>query len=248
MRIIVGNDYYDNVMSYGHDDHVTFVREKDHTVLMEDIILRRNYISFYAQPVKKSDVRRFTYANVFYVKDTRYDIRPICVIFCGKRYSGVKVTCSDDVNSWFFWDFEKFQEFLNDRGHYLNSSRRPSAWDLRSKDGEIRYYSEEYFEVRECFKEEMDYLIANRITIMSNDGDTIKDYRGEFWRINPYNLKDMQFYKAVDAYTAFQEIEMWIGGILPAQGNPMVVITDDKVKAEKHGFDKWSFRRHKCDP
>lgn len=36
-------------------------------------------------------------------------------------------------------------------------------------------------------------------------------------------------------------------GSWPQTGNPMVVITDNEVKAAKHGFDKWSFRRHKED-
>ncbi len=36
---------------------------------------------------------------------------------------------------------------------------------------------------------------------------------------------------------------MWVGGVLPRSGNPMVEITDDKVKAHKAGFDQWSFRK-----
>jgi hypothetical protein len=51
----------------------------------------------------------------------------------------------------------------------------------------------------------------------------------------------------MDPFTLFQELSMFVGGVLPRNPNPMVEITDDKVKVAKHGFDKWSFRKHKDD-
>lgn len=56
------------------------------------------------------------------------------------------------------------------------------------------------------------------------------------------NLKELQFQKIVDPYTAFQEISMFIGGVL---GNPEKEMTEltEKDRINQHGFDKWSFRK-----
>jgi len=59
--------------------------------------------------------------------------------------------------------------------------------------------------------------------------------------INP-NLKDYKFYKVVDSFTAFQEIQMYISGVLGA-GEKEIIEVDDKYKIPQHGFDKWSFRK-----
>jgi hypothetical protein len=50
----------------------------------------------------------------------------------------------------------------------------------------------------------------------------------------------------MDPFTLFQELSMFVGN-LPQPGPPMVQITDPDIKIAKHGFDKWSFRRHKDD-
>jgi len=64
-------------------------------------------------------------------------------------------------------------------------------------------------------------------------------------QVNGDFLKDWQFYKVKDAFTANQEIANYIGGVLPANANPMVELENlDKVR--KAGFDvKTSFRKGK---
>jgi hypothetical protein len=54
-------------------------------------------------------------------------------------------------------------------------------------------------------------------------------------------LKDMQFYRLVDPYTAFQEIQMFLGGMASPE-KPIPEI-DDKTLAAAKGFNKWSFRK-----
>ena len=51
-----------------------------------------------------------------------------------------------------------------------------------------------------------------------------------------------EFYKVIDAFTAFQEISMFIGGVLGI-GEKEIVEIEDKYKIGQHGFDKWSFRK-----
>jgi len=59
--------------------------------------------------------------------------------------------------------------------------------------------------------------------------------------LNP-KLKDMQFYKVKDAFTTFQDLSMFISGVMGGQAPPMVPISD-QIRKEKHGFDEWSFRK-----
>lgn len=58
---------------------------------------------------------------------------------------------------------------------------------------------------------------------------------------NP-RLGDVEFGKRMDAYSVFQELEMFIGGVLPQSGAPTVELTDKDLIA-KHGFNHWSFRK-----
>lgn len=54
-------------------------------------------------------------------------------------------------------------------------------------------------------------------------------------------LKDLEFYRLVDPYTAFQEIAMFLGGMAsPEKPIPKI---DDKTMAQAKGFNKWSFRK-----
>jgi hypothetical protein len=88
---------------------------------------------------------------------------------------------------------------------------------------------------------------SHELTWKSEDFDpwtrTTSGRHEPVWRVNPANLRSMEFYKALDAFTAHQELSMWIGGVLSGLARPMVAITDDRVKAAKHGFDEWSFRK-----
>jgi hypothetical protein len=59
--------------------------------------------------------------------------------------------------------------------------------------------------------------------------------------INP-RIIDYGFAKIFDAYGAFQEISMYLGGVL-GTGNPGVPPIDDETLAQAKGFDKWSFRK-----
>ena len=60
--------------------------------------------------------------------------------------------------------------------------------------------------------------------------------------LNPH-LKDQDFHKIKDTYTTYQDIFQYVAGTLNKPENKMVQI-EDKYKIAKHGFDKWSFRKH----
>src|SRR5690606_32664332 len=60
---------------------------------------------------------------------------------------------------------------------------------------------------------------------------------------NP-KLADINFFKVMDAYTAFQEIDMYLNGPLCDASKKEPWPISDVEKAVAHGFDKkWSFRK-----
>lgn len=56
-----------------------------------------------------------------------------------------------------------------------------------------------------------------------------------------YLLKEYNFQKVVDPVTAFQEIDMYLSGVLALQQPEMVEIADIDQR-DKKGFDNWSFK------
>lgn len=57
-------------------------------------------------------------------------------------------------------------------------------------------------------------------------------------------LKDYEFQRVMDPYTAFQELQMWVGS--QARPERPIIETSDETRLEAHGFDKkYSFRKGK---
>ncbi len=55
------------------------------------------------------------------------------------------------------------------------------------------------------------------------------------------SLKELEFFRLFDPYTAFQEISMFLGGLaVPLKEIPQV---PDKIMVGIKGFDQWSFRK-----
>lgn len=55
-------------------------------------------------------------------------------------------------------------------------------------------------------------------------------------------LADFEFYKVVDSFTAYQEISMYISGVLGVNKVPPVQISDEDMRDAK-GFDRMSFKK-----
>ena len=55
------------------------------------------------------------------------------------------------------------------------------------------------------------------------------------------NLEDLEFYKIIDPFTAYQELSMYIGGVI-ALNEPDMVEIDDRNMRNKKGFDECSFK------
>lgn len=60
-------------------------------------------------------------------------------------------------------------------------------------------------------------------------------------------LKELQFFRVFDPYSCYQAIEMFVCNNLAPRDTMKILPISDKLKAESHGFNKFSFRKDKSE-
>lgn len=232
MRIYGGHDYYDCGMAMGRDPSVTLIRGKSRDVPVESAggtLLKR-----------RIEVRE----NANWGGDVG---NSVAVVFCGKIYRGFLIygeLIAGREPEWDgLWSAEKFWLWVSKR----KAQKKPvkvsmaGSWQYTRRGKKSDMTVEQFFTPQPVSEDLQRWMIMNRVSIMV---ERIPQ-RGEepCFEINPYDLKKIGFAKALDPYTAFQELSMWIGGVLGGTSPEIVTIKDDRVLIENHGFDNvTSFR------
>lgn len=214
MRIFGGHDYYDCGLSLGIDPTVVLFRGKSKSIPVEQA----------GGSLLSKFLETRTYSQQFHV-------RSVAVAFCGKIYRGAIAGLTGQDEG--FWSAARLSEQAGRVKNMEVILHEP--WAERKK-----WTLEDYFTPTDASPALRDYMIRNKISILVEDNPDSK--WGNEFKVNPFTLKQIGFAKAVDPYTAFQELSMWIGGVLGGVSPEIVTITDNKVLAENHGFDKFSFR------
>jgi len=254
MRIIGGHDYYDSALAYGQDSEVVFVREHKE-ISDRDCPLYAGYPHSIIKGKSWSDNNTLKYKDPA-LGMTVLVLLPISIYVAGKHYGGIRVVKefgSEILNV--FWRYDDFVAWLAgfDREVAKPSSKR-YKWEKLETEKDIFPDLKTFFIPIAATAQQLEWLIDNRVvTAVWCERRDRGYYRRNpiMWQCNSAengkSLKDYGFPKAIDPYTLFQEISMFVGGVIPCNPNPMVEITNDVVKIAKHGFDKWTFRRHKDD-
>jgi len=246
MRIIGGKDFYDGGLAMGRDEDVVFVRGKHseaEVVKPDGIGLGHPVELIGMKDVDRKSSRAFGNPwghhnnNEVMRHDCRYQFTTACAWFAGKRYGGIRVHKrftdygKPSEDQW-FWDRQAFLNFLGTIGVEMRAPSAVSSYYIDEKGLEA------HFEGRGTASEQK-WAIENGVAVAI----WIDDYGQKGWKLNTDGLKGIDFVRVIDTYAAFQELSMFVGGVMARPGNPMVEITDDKVKAAKHGFNDWSFRK-----
>jgi hypothetical protein len=222
VRLYGGHDYYDCVLGYGADPTVVLVRKNE--AIDPELVSTPKYVNI---ELHDGNVRR-------YYGGGSDNMQRLCVVFCDKLYYGVEIVHEGSV--FYFWQADKLQAWV-DAQKDITVKVSYYHWS----DGKRKYTLQDYFEVRPASEELRNFMITNRYAIILK-----RQIRGDRFPeciMNPHGLKKYGFAKAIDPYTAYQELSMWVGGVLAGESPKMVKITDDKVLIENHGFDKvFSFR------
>lgn len=218
------HDYYDTALGLGIDKTIVYqrntndLREKDYKGLLRD----------------HSEVHSLKGGG-----SVSFD--RLLVGFCGKLYPLI-IMKEGFYSTKFLYNFEAFQEavaqaglsFTPDKKSYifnreiLNEKNAKEFFEEKDLSKPNRYRSRSHKEVNELlevFRKEMVPCF-------------LYDHNGLV--LNP-RLDDLGFQKLMDPYTAFQELSMFLSGVLGETEKETVKISD-KDKLHKHGFYEWSFK------
>lgn len=224
-------DYYDGVVgTMGIDKTLVYDRE---TQVLE------NYLEFPKafQPSRTYNARwnnHFMH-NFENFKKTKYAENSMFFVgFCGRIYVGWKFY-REVPNPSGYQDMETYITY--DR-EFVKKNVKTVSWHANLMDdlNFIDTYNS------------MDIFRDLKVPIFLYDGDYDRKCIGKYFRradsrfiINPI-LNEYEFYKVIDSFTAFQELSMFMGGVL-GRSEKNIVEVEDKYKITQHGFNKWSFRR-----
>jgi len=236
-------DYYDGVVgTTGIDKTIVYNRDEviiDDKTKYPSIFDSNNYWS--TKKDNKSIFSDFKYYHLFddFIDEKYYFSDNIIVGFCGKLYFGIrlykktedKVMYLDDViyNINEISKIMKLQE-KNDKGknnRRYNNKKKVKTGKILDKIADINNYNS------------VDIHREFNTPIFVFDFGTGR--KSNVFIINP-NLSSYKFYKVFDSFQTFQEIQMFMGGVL-GSGEKEIIEIADKYKIEKYGFDKWSFRK-----
>jgi len=234
MRIISkDHDYYDVVQKQGADKNVVYLRNftklgsKD-TKDKEDFAKLVRPISEDLKVIYRTErgFHNFGTTSVGFV------------FFCNKVYPYIEFR----ITEW--------------TGKYSSITERVICYNVSSVKKVIDKYKAGYYKESQTF--DLKTMLKRVDLLFSNSGKELKGlidlhfkhkcpiflsvyngYRDEV-EANPI-LKEIEFFKVFDAYSAYQELSMFVGGILTGNATKTIEISDE-MKAAKHGFDKYSFK------
>lgn len=215
------HDYYDTAMTYGIDKECIYNRnteEKDFKIKL---------------PYRIHDI--------YVDKNTKADIEPLIIGFCGKIYPCIKISYTAFIGlplnytDEFIFDLETARKRLRELGIDLT---RKNFWYenyLDSAKGLDNFYNKSYSFLEPAFRESNTPVFLIKI----------KSAFQVRFIVNPV-LKDYKFMKVVDPYSAFQQIYQYLAGVLGNKEVDIVKISDKDMLQQK-GFDKYSFKTLKGD-
>lgn len=241
MRIISKfKDYYDSSIGYGIDPLVVYKRFDQRYELQRLSWRLRGSDSTEDQIVK--DIRKVL------PKPDRICgelFSHVYVGFCGKIYTGLAYHVGSDpdvpVRATTYWD--GLMRHYETRWQYAWSERDVPAAELtqsrveKFSRGFMQCESmQEWFERNDSARTIANTDVFTKYGIVSfvlHDGALITD--------GP--LTQVRFQRVMDNFTAFQEISMFVSGVLGSANDVEPEPITDELRAQTKGFDKRSFRK-----
>jgi len=240
MLIISKNkDYYDSAVGLGIDKTIIYNR-KNQTIELDFSFIKKNNSNY---PTIVIDIYNKFYPYTETYKGLR-SVDFVVIGFCGKLYPAFKFNGLNKESNY----KEEDSEIIFDRDILIDKLE-----NLNIDKSIIRFYSNGFNK-----KDKVD-LINNWDYIVNMDISNIqREYNTPVFAIecnlkltyskqgnliiNP-ELNNYNFAKIFDPYTAFQEIQMYISGVLASGDNISETKMSEKEKVNQHGFDdKYGFR------
>jgi hypothetical protein len=226
MRIISKfRDYYDSALGYGIDHTLVYLRKE-----------------------KELELDKLKYKDYPNISNHRWeDSYGLTIIgFCGKIIpiiKAVKVIKAksiyelDKTEDIFFYGDNALEELFKyqQKDDYVQPAQR--KWQTNHSDWGMDGERKQFAKIQSLGLEEL--FIEHNVPIFKIE---YGEYNGiKKLTLNPC-LKDYKFFKLFDSYQAFQEISMFLGGVLPRK-EPDTVEVSEACKVHSKGFDSWTFRK-----
>ncbi len=240
MRIISKfHDIYDPMMRTDEDRSIIYSREKIYLDENETKLLYKKYL-------KSSDSFTGIYNRSQYFNLYLSSLYTFKVIIANKLYTGIIHEYQRKASSYntlpvtaqdIFYDVELLHKSIQSKFGEKTNKAFLKIYDkleefLQTKEIEtepiLLKYKSPILVLRKCKFEEKMFIDLNKNHAIIND-----------------RLKDIEFQKKLDIYQLYQEIRMFIEGVLTSPEKPMPVIPDI-LKIQSKGFDKYSFRKRKA--
>ena len=230
MRIISRfHDYYDSVMKMGQDRELVYLR---HEAIEE---LKQGP----AFPICKATSHRTNYTSPL-VQFNDYIIG-----FCGKIYGVVcarywpfaagkqiEAICFNigDLDNYVQQNFKKKQ--VEEYFHPEKTSWKTHHWNYYCQR---KFFLDFFAEVEKQHTAHETFFIEKTCPIFIFDHSVPKTFKKNAC------LKDLEFFRVIDPFQAFQQLQMYLGGLASPEKKIPEVSNADMIVAK--GFDKWSFRK-----
>jgi hypothetical protein len=239
MLIVSKNhDYYDSVNSYGIDKSVVYQRQI-HVVSLPS----RSYLDPFKSPETET-YRAVKHQGIYY----NYVVTKFFIGFCGEIHPVVQIRklCLSSMtteNDYFYEASDCISHMAKEGiGIGKKSSRDYISGNRFVFDSEKGVHS--FFKSFSLFKKILDPFFREYNTPVFAYGVDfcLEATRHTVIVVNPV-LKDMKFAKLKNPATAFQEIYMYISGVLGMPDKPMITISDKDKQAAKGHDGEYSFKK-----
>lgn len=236
------HDYYDSAMAYGQEPGLVYCRESD-TIGFRTPSFIRNHLTMDLSPflyfLSRSKEGLGDIRGIYNKKDYYFNFGIIG--FCGEIYPYIEFSIDDDL----IYDSD-YEPRIKKSYFYDPESAIKKIKVLEPKDIK-RYFKVDNSLINHFKKIFLEHKIPTFHIIYDRYDSFSKEQFGtDGWILekNP-PLKEFEFFKVRDPFSAFQEIAWYIGGVLRTDDTNMVAI-DEKRLIEKRGHDaKVSFRKGK---
>jgi hypothetical protein len=217
------HDYYDSVQSMGQDHSLLYLR------MPKEVELKESPFPF---------IKHLRHWGGIDIVAARYVIG-----FCGKIYPVLEMQhpSKSEIENVFCFNVAQVDKYLeaNFKPDSVKRYRAGKRWYdpywTYTRRGSVESFFAECLATQEKYSQLFTVNCCPVWIYKFRHGTSIMTYNGR--------LRDVEFYRMFDTYSAYQEISMYLGN-LAAPEKPLPKI-DDKTMAEIKGFDKFSFRKDK---
>lgn len=223
-------DYYDKAQAFGQDKELVYVRQT------------KEVEGHYGIP---------SVCGRFLGSIPNWFVLEACLGFCGKPHLGFRIGTSSEQNDRWIWsvkDADRYvEQYFKKKGQEEYHNEGKNNWKANTflRDEVEKFFATDLSTWKGIQRAFEDAEKEHAPVWLVRDEKHFNKEKGMYYNtlvLNPC-LREIDFARVVDPYTAFQEISMWLGN-QAFPNRPIPHVPDDTL-AEAKGFDQFSFRKPK---